>query len=475
MRNKFLWQIANSLTIAVINIVFIMVMARYIPKAVHGEYTILLILNNFLLMFSQFGLGAALVQKESIDKRDVNTAFVINFIIGVVLYAILFVSASHLSAFFENKLEVQDIRLLGLTLILACLGSISLALLQRKFEFRKIFIVNATAYFIGYILIGFALAHYGFEIRAFIYAQLALHVLLSLTAYLLNPFQISFGKFKIKESMFFVKFGKEFTTIRLLSLVSGKIDKLILGKTLPLSFLANFEKAQYLTFLPPRFLGNLINGFLFSLFSRLQSENTKLFTLYSSIIGLVLLLVCHLCFIMLFEATQIIQLFYGELWLDIASLIKLFVFASPFITLAAFSDVLIRSKNRFKYSIRAKIFYLLGIVLSSLSSLYYPIENVIVFQILVTIVYALILNGICVKLLKQSWMNQRFSFKGLFVSLLFFSPFYVLREVLEVSFFETRTSLVLIEIVIILSLIIMRKIFFTRNQLELISKVLRNK
>lgn len=450
-----------------------MVMARYIPKEVHGEYTILLILNNFLLMFSQFGLGAALVQKAEIDKKDINNAFVINSIIGLCLYFILFVVSPYLSSFFESRLNVEDIKLIGLTLILASLGSISLALLQRKFEFKKIFIVNGLAYFVGYIIIGFLLAHFGYEIKAFIYAQLALHLLLSLLSYCLNPFNISFREFNIKDSSFFIKFGKEFTVIRLLSLVSGKIDKLILGKTLPLSFLANFEKAQYLTFLPPRFLGNLTNGFLFSLFSRLQSNNKKLFKLYSSIVGLVLLGVTHICFVMHSEAILIIELFYGAVWLDIDRLIKLFVFASPFITIAAFSDVLIRSKNRFKYSIRAKIFYLLGISLASLSSLYYSIEIVIMAQILVTIIYGFVLNGICIRLLEMKWIDQGYSFRPPLFSLVAFITFNVLKEYTSLVFFNTRYALISVELLIISSLFLYRKRLFTQYQLDLMLKILK--
>jgi len=471
MRKNFLWQVANALSIALINILFVMIMARYIPKEVHGVYAILLVLNNFFFMFSQFGLGAALIQKEEIDKKDINNAFFLNLFIGLLLYILLFFLSGTLSNFFDGKIGIVDIRLLGITLIVSSFSSISLSLLQRDFKFKTIFIINAISYAIGYLGIGVFLAIKGFEIKAFVYAQIVLQILLSIIAYKFVSFKIRSQLFSLKASRFFIKFGKEFTLIRLLSLVSGKIDKLILGKTIALNILANFEKAQYLTFLPPRFLNNLTNGFLFSLFSRIQNDNKKLFSLYASITGLIMLAVLHVSFFMFFVTTLVVELFYGKNWLDINVLVEYFAFAAPFITLTALSDALVRSKNRFIYSIWAKVGFTIGIIVTSLMSLYFPIEKIIIFQIVITIVYAIVMNQICLKILENSFLNFLKSYKGFVISILIFLGFYFI--LIRFSFNENLIIILSFELVIIVATIIFRTKLFTVEQMQIINKLLR--
>ncbi len=474
MRNKFLWQVANAISRAGINIIFVMIMARYIDKSVHGTYAILFTINSFFFMFSQFGLGSALIQKEVLKKNDVNNAFFLNLFLGVFLYSVLFIFSNSISSFFDGKLDAVDIRLLGLTLIVSCSSAISTSLLQREFRYKNIFVINFIAFFFGYILVGSYLAVKGYGLNAFIFAQLIVQLLLSITSYYFQRFRISIKDFSFKNSFFFLKFGRDFTTIRLLSLISGRIDKLTLGKIIPLQSLAYFEKAQYLTFLPPRFLNDITNGFLFSLFSRVQNDNQKLFSLYASITGLLLFVIAHVVFGFIMLTDFIVTLFYGDQWLDILLFVKIFALAAPFISLATLSDSLIRSKNKFKYSIRSKAVYTLLVFLTSLSSLYLSLEIVVFIQVGISILYAFVMNQICLFLTKKRFVDFVKSYKAFLFSLVLF----IIGYLGFTYFIDTDQNfwlLVVFELFIIIISFLLRNKLFSRDQIILFEKFISRK
>lgn len=474
MRKGFFWQLANGLSIAAINLLFVMIMARFIPKEIHGTYAILFVINNFFFMFSQFGMGAALVQKKKLEKDDISKAFYLNLLISIVIYGLLFVGSGLISGFFDGKVASEDIRILGVTMLFTSFSAISISLLQREFRFKQIFLINFIAYGIAYLGIGAFMAMNDYGLDAFIYAQLVLQLLLSVVAFAVNPFRLRRVRMSASENSFFLRFGKDFTIIRLLSLTAGKIDKLILGKTVSLESLANFEKAQYLTFLPPRFLNDLTNGFMFSYFSRLQSDDKQLFRFYTVSASLLMLIIVHIAFIFFSLSSMVIDLFYGPVWLDIAIYLKVFVFATPFLALAGLSDALVRAKNRFKLSKYLKVVYIIALVVVTMLSTVLELEYVILLQVVLTVVYGILMNWISLYFMKASHKRFLKFTIPVVVSILIFVLYHIICAMVP-GVSDDLISVVIAEVFVVGALLLFNRRIFTDEQRQEIRKLIRLK
>ena len=472
VRKGFIWQLANGLTVAAINLLFVMIMARYIPKEIHGVYAILYVINNFFFMFSQFGMGAALIQKAKIDADDIGRAFYLNLLISFGIYLILFLGAGDISGFFDEKVLASDIRLLGITLLFSSFSSISISLLQRAFRYKQVFFINILSFGLAYLVVGTYLAIKTRDLDAFIYAQLVLQLLLSILAFSVHPFKIKPVALKSGRNKYFTRFGRDYTIIQLMSLTAGKIDKLILVKTVSLEALANFEKAQFLTYLPPRFLNDLSNGFMFAYFSRFQSQNKKLFSSYASVSSLLMLLVAHVAFIFYSLSLLVIELFYGPVWLDIEVYVKIFVFASPFLILAGLSDALVRAKNQFKLAKYLKAGYIIALAGVMLLSVWVDLVYVVAMQAGVSILYGILMNSISLKLMERGHYQYLHYVVPVLVSAVLFFAYYLLY-IETFSNSNSLVSLVIAEFVIVLTLLVFNKYIFSSEQRKLILSLIK--
>src|SRR5438270_13993878 len=67
-----------------------LIIYNYLATSQVGIYTVVLAIQRVISFFSDFGLGAALVQKkEEISQADIKTTFTLQFIITLTLFIIV--------------------------------------------------------------------------------------------------------------------------------------------------------------------------------------------------------------------------------------------------------------------------------------------------------------------------------------------------------------------------------------------------
>src|SRR5436190_15174693 len=111
-----------------------------------GEFGIYAVINAIVTVitasFQEFGGANYLIQKKSLSRRNIQTAFTITFCISIMIGATLFMGRDALVWFFKQEGLNAGIAVSTLTFALTPFSVTMAALFRRDMEFGKLAICN---------------------------------------------------------------------------------------------------------------------------------------------------------------------------------------------------------------------------------------------------------------------------------------------------------------------------------------------
>lgn len=161
------WKFAERFLAQVVSFIVSLVLARILTPSDYGIVSIVTIFIALADVFLSSGLNTALIQKRNADETDFSTIFWCNLLLGVVLYAILFVMAPCVAKIYNMPVLISVIRVFALRLPISAFQSIQNAYVSRRMEFKKFFCATLTGTLVSAVL-GIFLAIHNFGVWALI-------------------------------------------------------------------------------------------------------------------------------------------------------------------------------------------------------------------------------------------------------------------------------------------------------------------
>lgn len=138
-------------------------LARILSSEDYGIVAFAAIFVSFLSQFSDFGLGSALVQRQYVSQRVLNTAFTMRNVVAFVLVTIALLISIVVPYFYDYPGIEWVIRLMAFNFVLNSLGFISVVMLKREMNFLLLNIASLLSTVTGsFISVFMAYAGYGF-------------------------------------------------------------------------------------------------------------------------------------------------------------------------------------------------------------------------------------------------------------------------------------------------------------------------
>ena len=150
------------------------VLARLLDPAHYGMLSMMIIFTTLANVFIQNGFNTALIQNKDVTDDDYSSVFWVSSAIAGVLYAVIFLCAPLIAAFYEMPELAAPLRVLALMLFPGALNSVQLAKVSRELDFKKVFYSNIGAIAVSGI-VGIAIALAGGGLWALV-AQSMLNV-----------------------------------------------------------------------------------------------------------------------------------------------------------------------------------------------------------------------------------------------------------------------------------------------------------
>lgn len=360
VKSAFKWQVLNISLQAILQFAFIMISARVLPKEVHGAFAIL---NSFIFVLSitsEGGVSSAIIQRKEINKKHVSISFYITMALSLFMFLLIAGFAQPIANFYEEKVTAKELVWASMIFIFKALGSVSRAFLVRDFKFKKLFFANNTSFIIGNLIVVYVLSVLDYGIYALIFGYVSTQLIQSLMYFLFakHTIKLQWGK---EEFNHLFHFGSSFMLLKITNYLSAQTDKLLIGKYFDVTALSIYEKGQFISKMPPKYLGNTIDAIMFSSFSKMNSRQQKNKYFALIITGIMILAFFFAVFVH-FNAGIMVKLILGKNWLDAIPFLEIFAWVIPPMILARLGDVIVRSENKMFYGVPVKVGFLAGIV-----------------------------------------------------------------------------------------------------------------
>ncbi len=366
------WQSFSVLSLNVLQIIYFSIMTRLLFKE---DYGLMAIINAFIgigNIFVMGGMGSALIQRKKINNKHINGALQTSLLIGIILYAVLYIMAPSIAAAYDDLRLDTLIKVSSLNLILLALGSISSNLLFKHYFFRQVAIVNIVSNIIGYGT-GVYLAMNGHGVWSLVIATLIASLLSSIALFYLAPIKISL-KLHYKEARELFGFGFGIVLLSFSSFLSRNGLNLIFGKFFAQDILGVYERTSRVKEIPSELLAKIMNQVMFPVMSEIQDENERLIKIYKFGLGFSNSIMIPATVFLVFFSAEIVQILMGPNWPEAVLPLQIMFLILTFSNAGKTTDEVIKAKGLvYKNVTRKYIFTAIILVLSGILGYFYGI------------------------------------------------------------------------------------------------------
>lgn len=136
--SNFIWRFAERCGAQLVTFIVSIVLARILTPSDYGTIALVTVFTTILQVFIDSGLSTALIQKKDADDLDFSSVFYFNFVICIILYLIMFVSAPFIADFYKDSSLVSIVRVISLTLVISGVKGVQQSYVSRHMLFKKI-------------------------------------------------------------------------------------------------------------------------------------------------------------------------------------------------------------------------------------------------------------------------------------------------------------------------------------------------
>lgn len=263
--------ISRTFLLSLLSFAAFLVVASVLPKPEFGIYIAVMAIQRVIAFFTDFGLGAALVQKKhELKQEDLTTTFTVQAAISLGIFALVAIFIGQIAGFLKLNGQAQTLLLaLVFTMFLSSFKVIPSILLERSIRFGKLVfpqIVESIVF--NVILVLLVLSNQG--ISSFSWAFLASSLLGIPFYYLVSPWKVGIGI--NRESLHSLKYGIQFQAKNILATIKDDLLTVILIRFLTFTEISYIGFAQKIAFFVYRYVVDSVTKVTFSAYSRAQHD-----------------------------------------------------------------------------------------------------------------------------------------------------------------------------------------------------------
>ncbi len=140
------WNFLGSFVRVFFQLGIAIALARVLGPEPFGLIAIAWLILGLGNLLADFGLSAALIQKATLNDREIRHAFTAQVFLGSSLTLITYAAAPSLATFFNREDATTVLRWMGLLFLLQAFGQTATALLRRDLNFKRVQLLQTLSY-----------------------------------------------------------------------------------------------------------------------------------------------------------------------------------------------------------------------------------------------------------------------------------------------------------------------------------------
>tara|TARA_R110001606_G_scaffold128888_1_gene263566 strand:+ start:15702 stop:16973 length:1272 start_codon:yes stop_codon:yes gene_type:complete len=316
------WTTLGTIILAIVGIVKLSVLARFLDKADFGLMALVTFVMGFMNLFNDMGLTSAILHKQVISKKEYASLYWLNIGFSLILYLLLLVITPVVSLFYKESQLNFLIPLLGLNLLISAIGRIFKTIESKHLIFKEITIFEIISAIVS-LCFAIYLAMNGFGVYTLVYSALLQYSLQNLMylVYGLRKYGLLF-RFKYIETKPFLKIGVYQVGGQVVNYFNRDLDILIIGKFFSPEILGGYSLAKQLVFRPAQILNPIITKIASPGLSLLQNNIELLRSNYLRLIGIISKVNIVVYVALIIFTPFAVSIFYGNEFDEIYSVVR---------------------------------------------------------------------------------------------------------------------------------------------------------
>jgi len=238
------WSLLTIGVAQVLRFITNVALARLLAPELFGIMVIVNSVSTGIALFSDIGIGQNIVHNRDAEKPEFyNTAWSINLGRSIFLWIICTAIAAPISNFYHIPILFPVFIVSALAFLLNGFTSIGLPLLQKRFQFVRVSILDISFAFFSTI-VHIALAWISPTIWALVFAILAVAGARMIVSYFIVPGLQHRLLISKKYTWQIIHFGKWIFVSTIVYFLATNLDRLYLGKVVPLELLGIYGIAR---------------------------------------------------------------------------------------------------------------------------------------------------------------------------------------------------------------------------------------
>lgn len=321
-----------------------LILARLLSPEEFGIYSIAASVVVIGYLLRNFGVGQYIVQVEELNDGILRSAFAVTLAISWGIGLMLLFVAPWLGDYYENSGITTVLRFLSLNFFLLPFGSIADAVLRRNMAFDKLAFINVSAAFTT-LIVGTTAAYWGASYLAIAWAANASTVVAIALTLFFRPAGLPWfpGVSHLREVW---KFGLKVGMMDVVNKGSDAATELVIGRAQGLADLGIYSRAYGTFYLFEYAFTQGIQPVILPYLSKEKHEEADLGDLYIGIITLTSIFLIPFFVFLGLNAQDIINVTYGDQWIDSAPILQVMCVAGLFFAPTMFFEQLMIAQGR---------------------------------------------------------------------------------------------------------------------------------
>ena len=316
----FAWEGSTKFIVQLVTWTTTIIVARILVPEDYGVVAISGVFTGLLLIVTDMGFMAALINMKKVEREDFDSVFWLNVLLSGVLFAMIYFLAPTIGRLYGSEILVDIIRVSALVLPLGSLKIVPQAIALRNMDYKYRALVEMAGHFTMAIS-SVILALTGFGVWTLVYAVILGQIVVVL-AYLplLKTFPglvINFVRIKKIASYGLYLMGSE-----ILGFITKRADIMIIGLFLTEKQVGYYAMAFHLATLPLDKIGSIFNGVAFPAVSRIKENSSLAKSLFLNMHKYLLLITYPILVGFALVAEDLVLLLLTDKWLPLVPILQ---------------------------------------------------------------------------------------------------------------------------------------------------------
>ncbi|WP_299880865.1 lipopolysaccharide biosynthesis protein [uncultured Cocleimonas sp.] len=266
----FIWDLLGNLGTHASSLIVTIFLARLLEPSDFGLIAIIMVIVSVATIFSDVGLGGALIQRSKVLPIHYSSVFFFNITAGFLLTLLTYLSAGQISLFYNSPQLLPLIQVMSSLFIISAFHAVQSVILRKELNYELLTKVNLIASIISGV-IGVLLAFWGAGVWSLVAQLISREVLINILIWSRSSWAPSLT-FSFKALKQLWGYGMNMFLAGLLDTIYERADYLIIGKLFAPATLGFFHQAKQLNMLVVKYSAGSLMSVLFPVLSKIQND-----------------------------------------------------------------------------------------------------------------------------------------------------------------------------------------------------------